>query len=169
MIVSVPSVPHIPQLNYNPRNSLILSLQGKPKPRWNPLSPSRDLRVRYIDQIIFDYCRNNLISSAGKKLTWSERQALAKKQAEEEEARSKAASHTPSAPSITSARAFGAGAAVAAGVGVGVGAAAFAASASTPPPPAPPRPPAPPVQQQEEEEEEEPWTPVSSKLVYELL
>lgn len=48
-----------------------------------------------------------IISQGGaKKLTWSERQALAKKQVEEEEAHSKAASFQPTpAPSIT--RSFG--------------------------------------------------------------
>jgi drebrin-like protein len=43
---------------------------------------------------------------AGKKLTWSERQALAKKQAEEEETRSKAASFQAPAPAAAP-RSFG--------------------------------------------------------------
>ena len=40
-------------------------------------------------------------ASAPKKLTWSERQALAKKQQEEEEARSRAASFKPISPAST--------------------------------------------------------------------
>ncbi|PPQ71153.1 hypothetical protein CVT24_009834 [Panaeolus cyanescens] len=100
-------------------------------------------------------------SSGAKKLTWSERQALAKKQAEEEEARSRSAAFTPTAPTPVSRpaftssapafgratapsstpRNFGAVAAVA-GAGVAAGAAAaYVATREPSPPPAPPSPP----------------------------
>lgn len=75
--------------------------------------------------------------SGSKKLSWSERQALAKKQQEEEEARSRAASFSPSAestvpkpafksnaPAAGRIRHFGA-AGVAAGAGVGLVASGF--------------------------------------------
>ena len=96
--------------------------------------------------------------NSGKKLTWSERQALAKKQVEEEEARSRSAAFVPSVATPTanpvfksSAPAFGRsavtpsaprnfgaiGAAAGAGVAIGATAAAFSAT-STPPPPPPP-------------------------------
>lgn len=85
-------------------------------------------------------------SSTGKKLTWSERQALAKKQQAEEEERGRAASFQP-APTSS------------AGVGM------RAPTLSIPPPPqAPPAPPAPPVNAtsddwEDEEAEEAPAPP----------
>jgi hypothetical protein len=91
--------------------------------------------------------RSSVSVGGAKKLTWSERQALAKKQAEEEEARSRTASFVPpasapvvpntssSAPTFGRATAakitprnFGAVGAVAAGVAVGAGASRFAHS-----------------------------------------
>lgn len=94
-----------------------------------------------------------------KKLTWTERQALAKKQQEEEEARSRSAAYVPpaaspiskptfksSAPAFGRAtvsssgpRNFGAiGGAVGGGAAVGATAAAFSAGATPPVPPPPP-------------------------------
>ena len=102
--------------------------------------------------------------NSGKKLTWSERQALAKKQVEEEEARSRSAAFVPSVATPTanpvfksSAPAFGRsavtpsaprnfgaiGAAAGGGVAIGATAAAFSATSTPPPPPPPPAPVAP--------------------------
>ena len=104
------------------------------------------------------------VPSSTTKLTWSQRQALAKKQAEEEEAKSRSAAFTPtvstpvtkpvfksSAPAFgrstvshSTPRNFGAlGAAASVGAAVGVGAAAVHASQASPSSPSPPPPPPP--------------------------
>ena len=94
--------------------------------------------------------RSSVSAGGPKKLTWSERQALAKKQAEEEDTRSRSASYvspalapgvsktfTSSAPTFGRAavskatpRNFGAVGAVAAGAAVGVGSSLFTQSTS---------------------------------------
>ncbi|KAG8760164.1 hypothetical protein FRC14_003920 [Serendipita sp. 396] len=90
-------------------------------------------------------------SGGAKKLTWTERQALAKKQAEEEEAKSKAASEKSKA--VSGAGKLAVLGAAGATVGIGIAAAAAATTADAPPPPPPPAPPAPPRQTQEEYED----------------
>ena len=68
------------------------------QPKSTPVGASLCPTIREVD--------SSTHLGSGKKLTWSERQALAKKQAEEEEARSKAASFHPP-PAAATPRTFG--------------------------------------------------------------
>lgn len=124
------------------------AVQSKPSPNGAPQSP-------------LTLTCNLPPLTAGKKLTWSERQALAKKQAEEEDSRSRAASFN--APPVAPVRSFGGPSPAAEApppappVISGTRSFGSPAAAAIPPPPPPPVP----VAQEEEEEEEEEYVPVS--------
>ena len=129
------------------------------------MNPFEKMQQAQVAQPAAPLSRANVGAGGPKKLTWSERQALAKKQQEEEEERSRQASAKAISPASTGTR-WGAPA-----VGAGVGAAAAFAeeTAPPPPPPAPPmpntsRPIRPPVTATEPELEEETSIPPVSSL-----
>lgn len=122
----------------SPRSLSTLSPPGKPRLKRKLLLPShRLLEVRSVKSVTCD--PSHLFHAAGaKKLTWSERQAMAKKQQEEDEARAHAAlGSQPTPPPAPSFR------------------------GGVPPPPRAPAMHPPPVAAQEPEEE---YSPVSSGI-----
>ena len=135
------------------------------KSSWTPVSlpPPRKLKNPFAameqQSLAQQSSPSQLSATNAKKLTWSERQALAKKQAEEEEVKSRSASFVPPTPVSktvfkSSAPAFGRAtvsqsapknfgsvpAAAGAGIATGV-TTTFSARATSPPVPAPPPPP----------------------------